>query len=1178
MKSFFSGLEISALRLVLTGFFILVPPSAHASVYGEMLAEDWGWIPERAGLVAAESQGMVPKVEGKNAADFYQQQRSSKYFSAQAIVQKELSDVVEIPLTPPGEAPPNDAVPMPQGFCEITGEVSDDRLEPLAGVVIEVKGTVKTTETDKSGKFNFGTLPSGNVIIEASKLGYVTNTQSATALPGQKLNIRIALKLKPSDGAADETTLEEETVVGEFQESKASGDLFVDVQVTSNVSSGIDKAEFGKVGVSDAAGAVGKISGANIVGGKFAVVRGLADRYVTTQFNGALISSADPSRKAVQLDIFPTTALQGIDIKKTYSPDLPGDFGGGNIQIKSLNIPNERIAEFKYKIGTNSTFGDRMLVHPNRELGFWGDVNKPIPDAYLWNLDADGNPLSFDAGGTRITPGNNNNPTQRENTINAGKAEQALADATLPKVRALQESQSFMPKETTPEAAESWSMVYGDRKKFDNGIEVGFIGAFQHATHDEVNAIGEENRLTSPAKSWMEESYEREVDWSLYLGGGVKFNENNQINATYFRKKIATDKIEHGTGFTVEGDSRFGALAKNDATIAQYGASAVYNKEFWTIDPVIRDTELMQIAGQHKTEDGTRLGWSLTKSKSAESRPHSSTFQNGQLDFANPLVEQAAAEDSSFIYNPSLGQVSTLQYQTYVNDGNGSLDSSRETQAIEENAIEASLDIAHTFYFTDDEEDGARFEFSAGANNLSKKREQTGRIYLMRTASWERWVTRNPPAWWVNNSGTTPYSPGNPLAGTTLKDGSPLPEGFRNLGEYLAAHPEALTDYFNGYGGERVGTVPGTGNSGSTRANYVFPDAPYYINGSGLEIRNVDSDLTLTALYASGTFYADNWRIGGGSRWEEENKSYAVAATPLTRLGPDDPARFGALSTRAFIPSVFAGIDIVPEKSWVNVAWSRTVARPTFHEFLPIESVAQDTGNLRRGNPDLTETSIENMDAAFEWAFSESTTAGFSLFRKRLMEPIVVVERSDQGVSTNTYINGDTGLINGLEIEGKWKSQKTPFTLQGNYTFIDSLLKYKVNQGIEVTNLETRFPFQPGQILNLTLGWEPTELPWSAFLTTNFTDEYPTILRSDPVGYDVWLKPQFTLDLIVARKFDLDWFQGTLTMGVKNLTNSLREYEYRGGTSGGNGGLLEGITYTSEEPGTSYSIEFKAAF
>jgi hypothetical protein len=86
-------------------------------------------------------------------------------------------------------------------------------------------------------------------------------------------------------------------------------------------------------------------------------------------------------------------------------------------------------------------------------------------------------------------------------------------------------------------------------------------------------------------------------------------------------------------------------------------------------------------------------------------------------------------------------------------------------------------------------------------------------------------------------------------------------------------------------------------------------------------------------------------------------------------LLPTDPSRFGSLTTEAFIPSAFGGIDIVPEKSWVNVAWSRTVARPTFHEFLPIESISQDTGIIRRGNPNLTETSIENMDASFDWYF-----------------------------------------------------------------------------------------------------------------------------------------------------------------------------------------------------------------
>jgi hypothetical protein len=1087
------------------------------------------------------------------------------------------------PLAPPDGIPlaagpsPLPGISIAAGNCVISGEVSDaTSLSPLAGAFVDVVGTGRSAETDASGRFTIGGLPAGTFTLEATKLGYFTESSVITALEGQPAEARFGLRVKPAGESNEETILEEETVVGEYQ-GESQGDFNLTLETTASVTSGISKEEFTKTGVSDAAGAVGKIAGANIVGGKFAVVRGLADRYVTTQFNGASISSADPTRKAVQLDIFPTTALQGIDIKKTYSSDLPGDFGGGNIQIKSLNIPAERIAEFKYKIGTNSTLDDRMLIHPNRELGFWGDVNKPIPDDYLWNVDANGDPVSFNNGGNRVVPGNTTNPTQQQNTINAGKTQQALADAALPGVLALENSQGYMPKETTPEEAVSWSLVYGDRFKYDNGIEVGFIGAFQHATKDEVNAVGEENRLTSPARSWMEESYEREVDWSLYLGGGVKFNENHQINANYFRKRIATDKVSHGTDFTVEGDGVFGSLTKNDPTIAVYGASAVAKKEFWTIDPVIRDTELMQLSGQHKTEAGTRLGWSLTRSESGESRPHSTTFQNVQLDFADPLVAQAAAEDSSYIYNPALGQVSTIQYETYVNDNFG-VDSSRETQAIEEDVTEASLDIAHSFYFTDDEEDGPRFELSAGANNVSKERNQTGRVYLMRTVSWERWVARNPPAWWVNNSGAVPFSPGSPLSGTTLKDGSPLPEGFRNLGEYLAAHPEAITDYFNGYGGERIGAVPGTGTSSSTRATFVTPDAPYYLNGSGLEVRNVDSDLTLTALYASGTFFADNWRFGGGGRWEEEDKNYDVAPSPLSRIPVGDPALSGSLTTNAFIPSVFAGYDIVPEKSWVNVAWSRTVARPTFHEFLPIESIDQETGTIRRGNPNLIETSIENMDVSFEWAVSDSTTAGVSLFHKRLLDPIVVVQRVDNGVNSNTYVNGDSGLITGFELEGRWKSESLPFSLTGNYTFIDALLKYEVNQGINTTPLESRFPFQPGQILNLTLGWEPSELPWSAYLTTNFTDEYPTILRSEPSGYDVWLKPQFTLDLVVARKFDFDWFQGTLTLGVKNITDSLREYEYRGGTAGGDGGPLEGLAYSTEEPGTSYSIEFKATF
>ena len=1083
-----------------------------------------------------------------------------------------ISSGADVPLAPPdGISPSGLFIPgmsLPNGTCAISGEVSDPAsLNAVAGAYVDVVGTGRTAQTDSNGKFRVEGLPPGTYTIEASKLGYSSETSVTTVANGQVAEVRFGLRAKPADDSSSEYSLEEETIVGEYQGDGTSA-LFTDLATEATLSSGFSKDEFTKTGVSDAAGAVGKISGANIVGGKFAVVRGLADRYVTTLFNGAAISSADPSRKAVQLDIFPSTAIQGIDIAKTYFPNLPGDFGGGTIQIKSLSIPQEQFAEFKYKITWNSNLDDRMLVHPDRKLGFWGDVNDPIDDSLMWNLDASGNPESFNSGGNRVVPGNTTNAAQRAAQIAEARRQQALADAALPGVKALHASQSFMPKEVKPEEGHSWSMVYGDRFKFENGNEAGFVAAFQHSTQDQVNDLGEENRLTSPARSWMEESYSREVDWSVYLSGGYKVGEDHEFTATYFKKRIATDEITHGSDYTIEGSDVYGAPAKNDATIARYGASAIYKKEFWTIDPIIRDTELMQLGGAHKNDHGTKLSWSLTKSSAKESRPHSSTFQNGVLDFADPAIAAAAALDPSIIYNPSLGSISTIEYQTFVNDGNGSQDSSRETQFIDEDAMEASANLSQAIYFSDDKENGPRFEFSIGGSKLTKEREQQGRIYLLKTASWERWIARNPPAWWPAD--IDPFSPGSPLAATTLPDGSALPAGYNTVGEYLAANPDALLDYFNGYGGETTGGVPGTGNTGG-RANYVLPDAPYYINGSGLEVRNVGSDLSLTGLYASGIFYAENWRFGGGGRWEEETKSYQVAALPLTSLLPDSPARFGNVTTNAFIPSLLAGVDIVEEKSWLNFAWSRSVARPTFHEFLPIESIAQDTGILRRGNPNLGETTIENIDASVDWVFSDSFRMTASAFSKKLTDPIVVVQMVDQGQNINTYINGDSGSLHGFELEANWRNDG-PFSVNANYTFIASTLNYTVNQGINNVDLETRFPYQPGQILNVTLGWEPSEIPWSAYLSTNFTDEYPTVLRSDPAAYDVWQKPQLTMDLIVSRRFEMGFLKGQVLFGFKNLLGTDSELEYRGD------GQYDGLIHSVSSPGRSYSLEVKATF
>src|SRR5262245_61634258 len=60
----------------------------------------------------------------------------------------------------------------------------------------------------------------------------------------------------------------------------------------------IGSEQISKSGASDAGGAVTKVAGASLVDGKYAVIRGLSDRYVSTMLNGANLPSADPYRQS----------------------------------------------------------------------------------------------------------------------------------------------------------------------------------------------------------------------------------------------------------------------------------------------------------------------------------------------------------------------------------------------------------------------------------------------------------------------------------------------------------------------------------------------------------------------------------------------------------------------------------------------------------------------------------------------------------------------------------------------------------------------------------------------------------------------------------------------------------------------------------------------------------------
>lgn len=131
---------------------------------------------------------------------------------------------------------------------------------------------------------------------------------------------------------------------------------------TAQVASFVSEADLQRTGDGDAAAALARVSGLSIVGGRFAYVRGLGDRYSAALLNGSVLPSPEPLRRTVPLDLIPADLLSGIEVQKTYSANLPAEFGGGLINMRTLTRPDEPFFNLKAGASYNSeaTFQDGL--------------------------------------------------------------------------------------------------------------------------------------------------------------------------------------------------------------------------------------------------------------------------------------------------------------------------------------------------------------------------------------------------------------------------------------------------------------------------------------------------------------------------------------------------------------------------------------------------------------------------------------------------------------------------------------------------------------------------------------------------------------------------------------------------------------------------------------------------
>ena len=254
---------------------------------------------------------------------------------------------------------------------KISGKVSDKKSgETLIGVTVKIKGTTKGMATDVDGKYSLPGLAVGKYTLVFQYVGYNGKEISDVEVTSGKTTV-FDIVLDEAGGE----NLSEVVIQGSFKKESVNA-LYAQQKNSAVISDGISSELIKKSPDRNTSDVLKRVSGATIQDNKFVVIRGLGDRYNTAMLDNSALPSTEPNRKAFSFDIVPSNLVDNLIISKTATPDLPGDFTGGAIQITTKDVPEQNFISVAGGVGYNtaSTFKD-FYSGPRNTTDYFGFDN-----------------------------------------------------------------------------------------------------------------------------------------------------------------------------------------------------------------------------------------------------------------------------------------------------------------------------------------------------------------------------------------------------------------------------------------------------------------------------------------------------------------------------------------------------------------------------------------------------------------------------------------------------------------------------------------------------------------------------------------------------------------------------------------------------------------------------------
>jgi len=391
------------------------------------------------------------------------------------------------------------------------GKVVDSATnEELIGANILLEGTTIGAATDIDGNFWITNIPPGTYSLIASMIGYSKYTVTQLKLnPGDEKKLNISL-------LSEAVETEEVVVTAEALKNTETSVLKVQ-QNSSNIVDGVSSEMISKNNSSDGTDVLKRMTGVTISEGKYAYVRGVGDRYNNTLLNGSSIPSTDPERKSFSYDIIPAEMIQNVITAKTFTPDKPGDFTGGLVQISTVEFPT------RFTFSISATGG--------------------------YNSNATFNPFTTYQGGSTDWLGTDDGTRSMPSAINENRVLRGnYTNAELQQI-GLSFKNDWSTESTTAPINGSIKFTLGDKYDFGDNDLFGYIATFDYASATS-NIIREKNFYDFSGARYLYDgaTYNNAVMLSGLFNLSYKFGGTNKISLKNMYNRTSDDETTLFTG------------------------------------------------------------------------------------------------------------------------------------------------------------------------------------------------------------------------------------------------------------------------------------------------------------------------------------------------------------------------------------------------------------------------------------------------------------------------------------------------------------------------------------------------------------------------------------------------------------------------------------------------------